>query len=39
MEALSNNIEEQYEGQPANRGLTNPGGPFSGSFGNPNILK
>jgi hypothetical protein len=39
MEALSNNIEAQYEGLSANRGLKNPGGALSGSFGNSNILK
>ena len=38
MEALSNNIEAQYEGQAANRGLRNAGGAISGSFGNPDIL-
>ena len=38
MEALNNNIEVQYEGQVANRGLRNSGGAISGSFGNPDIL-
>jgi hypothetical protein len=38
MEALSNNIEAQYEERVGNRGLTNPGGAISGSFGNPDIL-
>ena len=38
MEALSNNIEVQYEGKAANRGLRNPGGAIAGSFGNPDIL-
>lgn len=38
MEALSNNIEVQYEGQASNRGLRNSGGAISGSFGNPDIL-
>ena len=38
MEALSNNIEVQYEGQSANRGVRNPGGAIAGSFGNPDIL-
>jgi len=39
MEILSNNINAQYQGKPANRGMTNPGGPEGGSFGNPNILE
>ena len=38
MEALSNNIDVQYEGLAGNRGLRNPGGAISGSFGNPDIL-
>jgi len=38
METLSDNINSQYQGQPANRGLTYPGGPHGGSFGNPNII-
>lgn len=37
-EALSNNIDVQYGGLAANRGLTDPSGAISGSFGNPNIL-
>jgi hypothetical protein len=39
MEILSNNINAQYQGQPANRGMTNPWGSEGGSFGNPNILE
>ena len=39
MEILSDNIDSQYQGQPANRGITYPGGPEGGSFGNPNILE
>jgi hypothetical protein len=39
MEILSSDINSQYQGQPANRGITYPGGPEGGSFGNPNILK
>ena len=39
IEILSNNINAQYQCKPANRGMTNPGGPEGGSFGNPNILE
>ena len=39
MEILSDNINSQYQGLAANRGLTNPGGADAGSFGNPNILE
>ena len=39
MDILSSNINSQYQGQPANRGMTFPGGPEGGSFGNPNILE
>lgn len=35
---LNQNINSQYQGKPANRGLTYPGGADAGSFGNPNIL-
>ena len=35
---LKNDMESQYWGQPGNRGLTYPGGPYSGSFGNPAIV-
>ena len=38
MKILSDNINSQYNGQPANRGMTYPGGPDTGSFGNPYIL-
>ena len=38
MEILSDNINSQYQGQPANRGMTFPGGPEGGSFGNPDII-
>ena len=38
MEILSSNINSQYQGQPANRGITYPGGPEGGSFGNPDII-
>ena len=38
MEILSSNINSQYQGQPANRGITFPGGPEGGSFGNPDII-
>lgn len=39
MEILSSNINSQYQGQPANRRMTYPGGPEGGAFGNPNILE
>lgn len=39
MEALSNNIDVQYSGLAANRGLTGTSGALSGSFGNPDILE
>lgn len=35
---LTSNINSQYWGQPGNRGITYPGGPSGGSFGNPYIL-
>ena len=38
MKILSDNINSQYNGQPANRGMTYPGGPDTGLFGNPYIL-
>jgi len=38
MEILSDNINSQYQGQPANRGMTYPGGPEGGSFGNSDII-
>lgn len=38
MEVLSTNVNSQYQGLSANRGLTLPGGPDGGSFGNPNII-
>ena len=38
MEILSDNINSQYQGQPANIGMTYPGGPEGGSFGNPDII-
>ena len=39
MKILSDNINSQYHGQPANRGITYPGGPDTGLFGNPDILR
>ena len=39
MVILSNNINSQYQGRPANRGITHPGGPEGGSFGNPDIIR
>ena len=39
MDILSSNINSQYLGQRANRGIKYPGGPEGGSFGNPNILE
>ena len=39
MNILSNNINSQYQGLRANRGMTYPGGAEGGSFGNPNILE
>jgi hypothetical protein len=38
MKVLSTNVNSQYQGLSANRGLTLPGGPDGGSFGNPNII-
>lgn len=38
VKALTTNLGTQYWGQPANRGITNPGGPIAGSFGNPNVI-
>lgn len=38
MEVLSTNVNSQYQGLSENRGLTLPGGPDGGSFGNPNII-
>lgn len=38
MEVLSTNVNSQYQGLSANRGLTYPGGGTGGSFGNPNII-
>lgn len=38
VKTLTTNINSQYWGQPGNRGLTYPGGPVSGSFGNPEII-
>lgn len=35
---LNKKINAQYQGLPANRGLTYPGEAEAGSFGNPNIL-
>jgi hypothetical protein len=35
---LKNNVNIQYSGQPANRGLNDPGGAISGSFGNPGVI-
>lgn len=38
MEILSSRINSQYQGQPANRGITYPGEADAGAFGNPNII-
>ena len=38
MNTLNDNINTQYWGQPGNRGLTYPGGPDGGSFGNSNLI-
>lgn len=35
---LKYNMNTQYQGQPANRGLTNPSGTHSGSFGNSAVI-
>jgi hypothetical protein len=35
---LKTDMESQYWGRADNRGLTYPGGPYSGSFGNPAVL-
>jgi hypothetical protein len=39
MEILSSNINSQYQGQPANRGITYPGEADAGAFGDANILE
>lgn len=39
MEILSNNINAQYQGQRANRGMTYTGEADAGAFGNPDILE
>lgn len=38
MNALSQNIDTAYWGQPGNRGLYEPSGAISGSFGNPEVI-
>ena len=35
---VTTNIGAQLSEQPANRGITYPGGAIAGSFGNPNVI-